>query len=508
MERLARYLLLLIFCVSGCAVGPDYKRPVVDTPVNYRSAVTPAEQASFADLPWWDVFKDETLQRLIAEAMERNYDLRIAVTRIEQSRQIAARARSQFFPQVDYNGAVSRGRNSSFGEPASTVTPETTVPVIGDDGRVTTRRIGAKANTTSSALLDVTAFWEIDLWGRIRRLNEAALADLMASEDVRRGVVISLVSNVAQAYFELLEFDLQLEIAKKNTISREETLKIFSQRLQGGAASRLETASAEALVGTTAADIPELERQIVLKENQINVLLGRKPGPIERHSTLLDQSNPIEIPAGLPSALLERRPDIRQAEESLHAANARVGVAKANFFPQIGLTALFGKVSSDLSAFTGGISNMWGAAATMSGPLFHGGSLTAEYRQAKAEWEEARLVYEQTALNAFQEVSDALISREKFETARVQQARAVKAYEEAVEVSLKRYVAGKASYYEVLQNQQNLYPAETTLALTRLNQLLSVVQLYKALGGGWQPEAGFQEVPKKSPVIKNVMHVE
>ena len=224
----------------------------------------------------------------------------------------------------------------------------------------------------------------------------------------------------------------------------------------------------------------------MLKENQINVLLGRNPGPVERNATLLEQASPPEIPAGLPSALLERRPDIRQAEQNLRAANAQIGVAMANFFPQIGLTTLFGKVSPELSAFTAGTANLWAVAGTMTGPLFQGGTLVAQYRQAKAVWEEAKLTYEQTALNAFQEVSNALISRQKLAAARAQQARAVRAYEEAVQVSIKRYVSGKASYYEILQNQQNLFPAETTLARTELNQLLAIVQLYKALGGGWQ----------------------
>ncbi|GKT10309.1 efflux RND transporter permease subunit [Desulforhabdus sp. TSK] len=278
----------------------------------------------------------------------------------------------------------------------------------------------------------------------------------------------------------------QLEITKKNAQSFEETLKIFTQRFEGGVASKLETASAEALVGTAAANIPEIERQIVLKENQINVLLGRNPGPVDRGAALLDQYSPPEIPAGLPSALMERRPDIRQAEQNLRAANAQVGVATANFFPQIGLTALLGQVSPELSSFTSGKSNLWSVGGSMAGPLFQGGTLVAQYRQAKAVWEEARLKYEQTTLNAFQEVSNALISRQKLAATRTQQLRTVKAYEEAVQVALKRYVSGKASYYEVLQNQQNLFPAETTLARTELEQLLTVVQLYKALGGGWQ----------------------
>lgn len=466
MEWFSKHLplwILLSFCLTGCALGPNYKRPAIDAPENFRSALTPTEQVSLADLPWWRIFEDETLQQLIAEALEKNYDLRVAVTRVEQARQIAAQARAQFFPQIGYDGNVAKGKNSFLASPS---------PNYG--------------SAEDSALLSLSVFWEVDLWGRIRRLNEAARAQYLATEEGRRGVVVSLVSAVAQAYFELLELDLELDISRRNTKSFEETLKLFTLRLEGGTASRLETSSAEALVGTVAANIPEFERQIVLKENQINVLLGRNPGPVERSATLIEQDSPPEIPAGLPSALLERRPDIREAEQNLRAANAQVGVAMTNFFPRIGLTSLFGQVSPELSAFTAGTANLWAVAGTMSGPLFQGGALVAQYRQAKAAWEEAKLTYEKAALNAFQEVSNALISRQKLAATRAQQYRAVRAYTEAVKVSLKRYVAGKASYYEVLQNQQNLFPAETTLARTELNQLLAIVQLYKALGGGWK----------------------
>jgi outer membrane protein, multidrug efflux system len=466
MERLAKQLslcVLLVLLVSGCALGPNYKRPAVDAPVNFRSAITPVEQTSLAELPWWQIFNDETLQRLISEALQNNYDLRVAVTRVEQARQIAAQARAQFFPTINYDGAVATGRNSFLTTPSPS---------------------GGK--TSDSALLDLSVFWEVDFWGRIRRLNEAAKAQFFATEEGRRGVIVSLVSAVAQAYFELLELDLQLEISKRNTKSFEDTLKIFTQRLEGGVASKLETSYAEGLLGTVAASVPEVERQIVLKENQINVLLGRNPAPVERNATLIQQTLRPEIPAGLPSALLERRPDIRQAEQNVRAANAQIGVAVANFFPRIGLTTLLGKVSPELSAFTAGTANFWAVAGTMTGPIFQGGALVAQYRQAKAVWEEAKLAYEQTALNAFQEVSNALITRQKLVDVRAQQSRAVGAYEESVAVSLKRYVAGKASYYEVLQTQQLLFPAESTLAQTQLNQLLVIVQLYKALGGGWQ----------------------
>lgn len=463
MKKHTIILFIAFLLLSGCALGPNYLRPKIRAPENFRNAPSPAELTSLGDLPWWKIFDDETLQKLIRDALGSNLDLLIAISRVEQARQVAAQARAQFFPQISLDGLVATGRNSLLASPSPN---------------------GGK--TTDSALLNLNVFWEIDFWGRIRRLNEAARAQFLATEEGRRGVVISLVSSVAQAYFELLELDLQLEIAKRNTKTFEDTLKIFSQRYEGGTGSRLETTSAEGLLATVAANIPELERQITLKENQINVLLGRNPGPVERNASLLQQSIPPEIPSGIPSALLERRPDIRQAEQDLRAANAQIGVSMANFFPKIGLTTLFGKVSPELSAFTAGSSNLWAVGGALSGPIVQGGALVAQYRQSKAIWEEAKLRYEQTALNAFQEVSNSLVSREKYESARVQQSRAVTAFNEAVDVSTKRYVAGKASYYEVLQNQQQVFPAETLLAQTELNRLLVIVQLYKALGGGWR----------------------
>jgi len=466
------FLVVTALLVCGCAVGPNFMRPWVNTPDNFRNAPTSADPASFADLPWWQVFRDDRLQNLIQLALANNHDLRIAVSRVEQARQISLQARSQFFPQVNYDGGIGTGKNALFGA----IAPNS-------------------GQTQDSAFIDLSVFWEVDLWGRIRRLNEAARAQFLATEEARRGVTISLVSGVAQAYFELLQLDLQLEIAQRNTQSFAETLRIFSLRREQGVASKLETASAEALLTSTAANIPELERQIVLKENQLNVLLGRNPAPVERTAGLLDERLPVEVPAGLPSTLLERRPDIRQAEESLRAANAQVGVAVANFFPRIGLTSLFGKASPELADFTSGTTNLWAVAGNLTGPIFQGGALVAQYRQARAVWEEARLRYEQTVLNALQEVSNALISRQKYQEVQAQQARSVKAYEEAVEVSLQRYVAGKASYYEVLQNQQNLFPAETLLAQTELNRLLAVVQLYKALGGGWTDSGGVPAKP-------------
>jgi len=457
LSAAAFYLLL-----PGCAVGPSYQRPRVSAPTEYRSGEGAAQQASVADLPWWEVFKDPRLRELVQTALANNYDLRIAVTRIEQSRQIAAQARAQYFPFLNYGVTASNGKNEFVGG------------VVPNGGE--TR--GAFAAAASVA-------WEADLWGRIRRENESARAQYLATEQARRAVMLSLVSDVAQAYFELLDLDLQLDIAKETTESFSQTVSLFMHRLEGGVASKLDTSRAEAAHATAAASIPELERQIALKENQISVLLGNNPSPITHSAKLLDQVVPPDIPSGLPSALLERRPDILVAEEQLRSANAQIGVATANFFPRIGLTALFGRASSPLDSLSSGEATVWSIAGNIAGPIYQGGALRAQKRQAVALWEQSKLQYAQTAQLAFQDVSNALVSRMKYEAIRAEQARAVQAYQESVKVSLQRYIAGKASYFEVLDAQLQLYPAENALAFTELNRRTVVVQLYKALGGGW-----------------------
>ncbi len=451
-----------LFLLSGCAVGPNYQRPKVSIPTEYRDAQGAAQQASIADLPWWEVFKDNRLKNLVQTALANNYDLRIAVTRIEQSRQIAAQARAQYFPFLNYSVSGSDGKN----EFAGSVVPN-----------------GGQERGTFVAV--ATVAWEADVWGRLRRENEAARAQYLATEEARRGVMLSLVSDVAQAYFELLDLDLQLDIARQTKDSFTETLKLFTQRLEGGVASKLDTSRAAAALATAAASIPELERQIAIKENQISVLLGNNPGAVPHTAKLLEQVVPPDIPVGLPSALLERRPDILTAEQQLRFANAQVGVATANFFPRIGLTSLFGRASSPLSSLSSGKDTVWSVVGDVAGPLYQGGALRAQKRQSVAFWEQTKLQYEQTTQVAFQDVSDALISRQKFEAVRDEQARAVEAYQESVKVSFQRYVAGKASYFEVLDAQLQLYPAENALAVTELNRRTVIVQLYKALGGGW-----------------------
>jgi outer membrane protein, multidrug efflux system len=451
--------------LAGCVVGPDYLRPTVPSSESFRSGPETPSPESLADLPWWDIYRDESLKELIRTALVNNYDLRLAASRVEQARAFAAQVRSQFFPQFGYQGTLSTGRNEFLGAPT---------PKNGDNA--------------NAALLDLNVFWEIDVWGRIRRLDEAARAQYLATEEARRGVVLSLVSDVAQAYFELLELDLELDIAKRSTESFRKSFELFAGRLAEGVASKLETSRAQASLSSTAATIPFLERVITLKENQISILLGRQPAPIPRQTGLLDQYLPPEIQAGIPSTLLERRPDLRQAEQELRSANAQVGVAEADFFPQFGLTVLFGKTSPELSDFHNDTANFWSAAGNMTGPIFQGGRLTAQLQQAKAQWEQARLFYEQTTLNALREVSDALITREKLVVERDHRAEAVSALTDAVTIAMDRYFQGKSSYYEVLEAQQQLFPAENTLAQTQLNQYVVVIQLYKALGGGWKLE--------------------
>ncbi len=448
--------------LAGCAVGPNYKQPAVKSPDDFRFVEQPATN-SLGDLPWWEVFKDPLLQNLIGTAITNNYDLKQAVARVEQARNQAAAANGAFFPQVGYGGDVGRGRNALYNSPAA-----------------------LNGNTKTSAQLNLNAAWEIDLWGRIRRSSEAARAQYLATDEARRGVMISLVSQVASTYFQLLQYDQELAIQQAATNAYAGSYRIFNDRLKNGVASKLETDRAAAALANAAAAIPQLEIQIATTEDQLNVLLGRNPGPIERSSLTNEPEFGPKIPAGLPSELLRRRPDVLQSEQSLIAANANIGVSEANFFPQIGLTTFLGKASPELSAFTAGSANMWNVGGTMAGPLFQGGQLRAQYRASKAQFDEAKAAYQQSVLTSFQEVSDALVTRENLAQAYVYDGQAVVALTESVELATQRYLNGKSSYYEVLQAQQELYPTQRAQVQTQVGELNAVVQLYKALGGGWQ----------------------
>ena len=455
------FLFLVLLAVGGCALGPNYKRPAVDTPEEYRFA-TPQATNSLGELPWWEVFKDPLLKELINTALTNNYNLKQAVARVEQARQQVTVARSPLFPQIGYGGDIGRGKNALLNTPV--VNP----------------------STTSSALLGINAAWEIDFWGRIRRLTEAARAAYLATEEGRRGVVITLISDVATAYFSLLSLDQELQIQRAATNAYAGSYRIFNDRRINGVASRLETDRAAAALANAAAEIPQLEFQIASTENQINVLLGRNPGPVSRNSLTNQLPAPVDVPAGLPSTLLQRRPDILASEQSVVAANANIGANLANFFPQIGLTTFFGKVSPELSAFTSGAATAWNIGGTLAGPLFQGGRLVAQYKASKAAFDEANAAYRQTVLGAFQEVSDTLILKQTLADAAVFDAQAVDALAASVKLATERYLNGKSSYYEVLQAQQELYPTQRALTQTQANELISVVQLYRALGGGWQ----------------------
>lgn len=455
-------LCFALVTLAGCAVGPNYHRPAVNAPATFRDATNQVPTNSLADLPWWSVFNDPALQDLIRTALTNSYDLRIILTRVEQARALQAQARSQLLPQASYVGEASRGRNHFLELPSPN-----------------------GGQTMNSFLGGFEAVWEIDLWGRVRRMNEAARANFMATQEGRRTVMISLVSGIASAYFELLELDEQLAIARRTRDSYARTFKLFDDQHAAGLASNLEVSRAKLALRSVAANIPEIDRQIALKENEINILLGFNPGPIARTATLVRQGLPIDIPVGLPSDLLERRPDIRMAEQRVRQANADIGIAIGDFFPRVGLTAFYGGASAELHNLVSTSANTWSLAARAAGPLFTGGRLTGRYRQAKASSEEAKLQYQQTALAAFREVSDALVSRRRFEEERVEQAEAVSAGRDAVAVATDRYQEGKASYYEILEAQQQLFPAENTLSRIEAGRRLAVVQLYKALGGGW-----------------------
>jgi len=464
-------ILVSALMLAGCAIGPNYKRPEVSVPEAFRNQAAP-EKESLADLAWWDLYTDPALKALINEALTGNNDLRAAIARVDRARALAGVAWAGYLPRIGYEGGAQHDRN------VFKLNPDLQLP-SGD-------------RSSDLFLGGLSAAWELDVWGRIRRLNEAALADYLATEEARRAVMVTVASDVAQAYFELEELDRRLVIAKDSAAGFEETHALFNRRFKAGIASRLEVTRAESALAGAKGNISEIERRIALKENQISILVGKPPGEVKRKLPQGENEEPPGIPAGLPSTLLERRPDVREAEEALVAANARIGVAKSDFFPRIGLTALFGRASTDLSTFTNGPSAVTALAATVTGPIFTGGAVTSEYRAAKADYEQTKYTYLQTVIKAFQEVSDALVSADKLSELEKEQKQVVDSLNESVAIADRRYRGGLASYYEVIEAQQLLYPAEEALSKTRRDRLLTVVQLYKALGGGWkQTDAQF-----------------
>jgi multidrug efflux system outer membrane protein len=456
-------LVAAVLLSFGCAVGPKYNRPGVNVPNTYRGLATEeaqAEPTSLGDQNWPAVFQDEQLQDLIRTALQQNYDVRIAATRILQARAFLGISRADQFPDVAAGASASNQRI-----PAS-------------------RR--GQAFETSPGDVSLSAFWELDFWGKFRRASEAARADLLATEWARQAIITSLVSDVAGGYYQLRELDLELEIAQRTLASRQESLQLVRLQEQQGAASLLEVRQAEQLVFTAAELIPDLERRIEQQENFISTLLGNNPGAVARGRMLTEQPLAAAVPPGLPSALLERRPDIRLAEQQLIAANARIGVAKAAYFPQITLTAAGGFQSSALSNLFSGPAGLWSLVGGLTQPIFTAGRIRSNVQLTEAQQQELLLVYQRTIQQAFREVSDGLIGYRKSREFRVQQESLAESAQDAARLSDLRYRGGATSYLEVLDSNTRYFSAELGLTQARLNELLALVELYRALGGGWQ----------------------
>jgi outer membrane protein, multidrug efflux system len=456
--------------MTGCMVGPNYHRPAVQVPQNFRAPdPLPTPQAdSFADLKWWEVFKDPDLQELVKTALQQNYDLRDAVTRVEAARANLGITRSDQFPQVGASGDVQftrQSRNGSFTLPSSFV-------------RSQNRNFG-------EAFLNLLSF-EVDLWGRLRRATEAARANLLSTEENRKAVVTTLVSDVATAYFTVRELDGELEISKRTLDTRQTSLQLTQARQGGGVANLLDLRQSEQLVYTAAETIPTLQQQIEQTENQISLLLGKNPGEVSRQGRFNDDLFPPEVPIGLPSALLERRPDIRAAEQNLIAANAEIGVARAAYFPRLTLSGFLGGQSAQLSSLFSGPSSAWSFVPQVTQPIFTAGRIKSSVRLAKAQRESALVQYQRTIQTAFTEVSNALIAHQRVRESRVQQQALVVTLEDRKRLAYARYAGGVDTQLNALDADRDLLQAELSLRQIKLNELLSVVQLYKALGGGWQ----------------------
>ena len=448
--------------VGACApVGPNYVRVPVPTPAQYRFVENTAQGESLADAPWWQVFEDSSLQALIREAIGNNLDLRAAVARVEQARAQAGIARSFLYPQIDGTASYTFQQNSGT----------------------------ADGDLQQSGVYGFQLSWELDLFGRLRRQREAAVAQMLASEQARRGVLVTLVGDVASTYFLLRELDLELQIARRTLVVNDRTVVYFQDRLDGGVSNRLEVDRIKANRSQTAAAIPDLEQQIAVAEHALSLLLGRTPGPIDRTATASDtelRSAPV-IPPGLPASLLERRPDVVQAEQLLVAANANVGAAKALFFPSVSLTGFLGGVSGDLITFLGGSGAAWSATGGLLQPIFQGGRLKRNLEAARAAVDEAVAQYRKAALNGYREVANALIGIQKLGQVRTERDAAVVVLRDAADLARSRYDTGLASYLEILDADQQLFQQELLLAQSLGAELQARADLYRALGGGWQP---------------------
>jgi outer membrane protein, multidrug efflux system len=494
MKNLITLFALIIFTTS-CAVGPNYRRPKVDVPGAYRgspslgpetpqqaseqsssggnttadgqaggrasqAASVPSEQ-SFGDQKWWDVFHDPELQRLIRTALQNNYDVRIAATRVLEAQAQLGITRADQLPTIGAGAAVV-------------------------NERIPKQKPVNQEFETSATSVGASLVWELDFWGKYRRATEAARANLLATEWGHKAVINTLVSNVAASYFQLRALDLQLDISRRTLVSRQESLQLTRTLSDGGAGTLLDVRQAEQLVSVAAETIPNLERQIQQEENFISTLLGNNPGPIARGMKLTDQPHLPEVPSGIPSRLLERRPDIRATEAELMAANAQIGVAKAAYFPQITLTANSGFQSSALTSLFTGPAGLWSFGGSLAQPLFAGGRIKSGVRLSEARKQELVLTYQQTIQQAFRGVSDSLVGYEKNREFREHQEQLVIAAQDAARLSELRYRGGATSYLEVLTNETNAFNAELGLAQAQLNELESLVDLYRNLGGGWE----------------------
>ena len=449
---------LLIVCVTtalaGCAVGPNYKRPDVAAPPQFRAGEPQPSQTSLGDTKWFDLFQDETLRGLIKEALQANYDIRIAAQRVLEAQGQLTATRSSLFPQLNAQAGAAR--------------------------------VGVSSPIQSSGGAFGVASWEIDLFGKLRRATEAARADLLATEENQKAVMQVLVAQLASAYFDLREFEAELVYVRESIKTRQESLKLVASREAGGVGSMLDVDQAKTLVATAQANLALLERGEEQTENLINFLLGKHPGPVARGKSLVEQSQPPQVPAGLPSSLLERRPDLRAAEQQLIAANARVGVAKAAFFPSINLTAAGGVQTTDLL----GIANRAGGAYSLGGlvdlPIFDAGRRSANYKIAKSQREELLIGYQKAINGAFHDVSDALLGYQKTKEYTSSQTMLAETLRDQSQLANQRYVGGVSSYLEVLDTERQRLTAEQQLAQAQRDVLIALVQLYKALGGGWQ----------------------
>src|SRR5271166_5509136 len=474
-EMNAGKLLIVIVgsaMLIGCMVGPNYHRPAVQTPNSFRDlADNPqlqAQTASYADLPWWQVFQDPKLQELIRTALKQNYDLQLATERINAARAQVAVTRSSLFPQVSGNANFTGGKENQ------------------------------EQSRYNFLTLTADAAFQLDFFGRLRRASQAARAELLATEDARQVVTLTLVSDVATNYFTLLQLDLQLAITRDTVKTQTDSVKLTQLRLDHGVATKLDVLQAQQVLDTANAAIPDLERLIGQEEDAISILLGHYPEGVRRGLTLAEQPLPPEVPPGMPSSLLERRPDIRQVEQQLIAANAEIGVARAAFFPQISLTGSGGGAFGRSTLFSGLMSSqtgIWSYGAQVTQPIFTGGALRGNLHYAESQNRQELIAYQQAIQLAFRDVSDALIGYQKLHEVRVAQETTVKDLQDTVDTSLVRYRGGITTYLEVLDGQRSLFEAELTLAQARGNEYQSLVQLYKALGGGWQQDSQMPNGP-------------